>query len=84
MKYRKSPINYAKKHGVSKASRKYNKARSYIYFWQRPIPRKDEQTQEVTPYHPRGLHKSSLQSEALKSEIINLSREKVRSPNQVV
>lgn len=33
MKYRQSLINYAKKYGVSKASRKYNKARSYIYFW---------------------------------------------------
>jgi hypothetical protein len=33
MKYRQSLINYAMKYGVSKASRKYNKARSYIYFW---------------------------------------------------
>ena len=27
-------MKYAQKYGVSKASRKYNKARSYIYFWQ--------------------------------------------------
>ncbi len=33
MKYRQSLIHYAAKYGVSKASRKYNKARSYIYFW---------------------------------------------------
>jgi transposase InsO family protein len=33
MKYRQSLINYAMKYGVTKASRKYNKARSYIYFW---------------------------------------------------
>ena len=26
-------MKYAVKHGVSKASRKYNRARSYIYFW---------------------------------------------------
>ena len=26
-------MKYAKKYGVSKASRKYNKSRSYIYFW---------------------------------------------------
>ena len=26
-------MKYAKKFGVSKASRKYNKSRSYIYFW---------------------------------------------------
>lgn len=33
MKYRQSLMKYAQKFGVSKASRKYNKARSYIYFW---------------------------------------------------
>ena len=33
MKYRQSLMTYAEKHGVSKASRKYNKNRSYIYFW---------------------------------------------------
>ena len=33
MKYRQSIVQYAQSHGVSRASRKYNKARSYIYFW---------------------------------------------------
>jgi len=33
MKYRQSLLGYAKKYGVSRASRKYNKGRSYIYFW---------------------------------------------------
>ena len=33
MKYRHSLIRFALKHGVSKASRKYNRARSFIYFW---------------------------------------------------
>lgn len=33
MKYRQSLMKYAEKYGVSRASRKYNKARSYIYFW---------------------------------------------------
>ena len=33
MKYRQSLICYAEKFGVSRASRKYNKSRSYIYFW---------------------------------------------------
>ena len=32
MKYRQSLMKYAQKHGVSAASRKYNKSRSYIYF----------------------------------------------------
>lgn len=33
MKYRQSLMNYVEKYGVSRASRKYNKSRSYIYFW---------------------------------------------------
>ena len=32
MKYRQSLMNYAKNYGVSRASRKYNRCRSYIYF----------------------------------------------------
>ena len=27
-------MEFALRHGVSKASRKYNRTRSYIYFWQ--------------------------------------------------
>ncbi len=33
MKYRQSLVLFAHKYGVSRASRKYNKARSTIYFW---------------------------------------------------
>ena len=33
MKFRQSLMKYAEKYGVSRASRKYNKTRSYIYFW---------------------------------------------------
>lgn len=35
MRFRQSLMKYAEKYGVSKASRKYNKARSYIYFWKK-------------------------------------------------
>ena len=31
--YRQSLMKYAEKYGVNRASRKYNKSRSYIYFW---------------------------------------------------
>ena len=31
--YRRSLMKYTEKYGVAKASRKYNKSRSYIYFW---------------------------------------------------
>jgi len=33
MKYRQSLMKFALLYGVGKASRKYNRARSYIYFW---------------------------------------------------
>ena len=33
MKYRGSLMKYAQTHGVSRASRRYNKSRLYIYFW---------------------------------------------------
>ena len=33
MRFRQSLLEYAQKYGVSRASRKYNKSRSYIYFW---------------------------------------------------
>lgn len=33
MKYKQSLMKYAAAHGMSKASRKYNRARSFIYFW---------------------------------------------------
>ena len=32
MRYRQSLMQYAAKYGVSRASRKYNKSWSYIYF----------------------------------------------------
>ena len=33
IKYRQSLMKYVEKYGVARASRKYNKSRSYIYFW---------------------------------------------------
>lgn len=33
MAYRQSIMKYAEKYGVGRASGKYNKSRSYIYFW---------------------------------------------------
>ena len=33
MAYRQSLMKYAEKYGVSRASRKYNRSRSYICFW---------------------------------------------------
>ena len=33
MQYKQSLMRYVEKYGVSRASRKYNRSRSYIYFW---------------------------------------------------
>ena len=33
MRYRQSVMEFALRHGVSKASRRHNRVRSYIYFW---------------------------------------------------
>ena len=33
MRYRQSLMKYAQRFGVARASRKYNKSKSYIYFW---------------------------------------------------
>ena len=33
MAYRQSLMKYTEKYDVSRASRQYNKSRSYIYFW---------------------------------------------------
>ena len=35
MRYLQSLMSYAEKHGVKAASRKYNRARSFIYFWRK-------------------------------------------------
>jgi len=35
MAHRQSLMKYVEKYGVSRASRKYNKSRSYIYFWKK-------------------------------------------------
>ena len=45
MAYRQSLMKYAEKYGVSHASRKYNKSRSYIYFRKR---RRDGSTAFLT------------------------------------
>ena len=55
MKYRQSLMKYASTYGVGKASRKYNRARSYIYFW---LNRWDGSVESLRPesrrphYHP--------------------------------
>lgn len=53
MKYKQSLMKYAAAHGVSKASRKYNRARSYIYFW---LKRWDGSVESLRPQSRRPHH----------------------------
>ncbi len=53
MKYKQSLMKYAVTHGVSKASRKYNRARSYIYFW---LKRWDGSVESLRPESRRPHH----------------------------
>ena len=53
MKYKQSLMKYAAAHGVSKASRKYNRARSFIYFW---LKRWDGSVDSLRPESRRPHH----------------------------
>ena len=53
MKYKQSLMKYATAHGVSKASRKYNRARSFIYFW---LKRWDGSVESLRPQSRRPHH----------------------------
>ena len=46
-------MTYVKNHGVSQASRKYNKSRSYIYFW---VARYDGSIESLKPESKRPKH----------------------------
>lgn len=61
MKYRQSLIHYAQKYGVSRASRKYNKGRSYIYFW---LKRYDGSIESLRPQSKRPHHHPNQHTEA--------------------
>ena len=58
MRFRQSLMKYAAKYGVSRASRKYNKARSYIYFWKSRWDGSVESlaTQSRKPHHHPNEH----------------------------
>ena len=50
MRFRESLMQYCEKYGVTKVSRKYNKRRSYIYFWK---ARWDGTVESLTEYSKR-------------------------------
>ena len=57
MAYRQSLMKYPEKYGVSRASRKYNKSRSYIYFWK---ARWDGTVQSLACQSRRAYHLNNL------------------------
>ena len=61
-RYRQSLMEYAMKYGVSRASRKYNRSRSYIYFWQ---ARYDGTIESLMPHsrRPHGHPNAHTQAE---------------------
>ena len=61
MRYRQSLISYAKKNGVSMAVRKYNKSRSYIYFW---LKRYDGTIESLAEQSGRPHHHPNEHTEA--------------------
>ena len=74
-KYRQSLVLYAKKYGVSRASRKYKRARSVVYFW---LARYDG-TLESLANRSRRPHSHPNQHTQQERELIMRMRR--RSPN---
>ena len=61
MKYRQSLMTHVKNHGVSQTSRKYNRSRSYIYFW---LARYDGSIESLKPKSKRPKHHPNQHTEA--------------------
>lgn len=71
MRYRQSLLKYAEKYGVSRASRKYNKSRSYIYFWR---SRWDGTLESLCCQSRRPLHHPNQHTEKELALIRNMRR----------
>lgn len=74
MMFRQSLMKYSQKYGVSRASRKYNKARSYIYFW---LKRWDGTVQSLAAHSKRPHHHPN---EHTSEEIALIKRYRRRNP----
>lgn len=74
MQYRQSIVKYALAHGVKRASRKYDKSRSYIYFW---LKRYDGTLQSLACQSRRPHHHPNEHTEEEK-DLIRRMRKKNR------
>jgi transposase InsO family protein len=61
MKYRQSLMTHVKNYGVSQTSRKYNRSRSYVYFW---LARYDGSIESLKPKSKRPKHHPNQHTEA--------------------
>ena len=68
-------MEYARKYGVGRASRKYNRARSFIYFW---LNRYDGTLESLQPQSKRPHHHPNQHTEAELKLIRDMRR---RNPN---
>ena len=71
MRFRQSLMKYSEKYGVSKASRKYNKSRSHIYFWK---SRWDGSVESLAEKSKRPHHHPNEHTEEEITMIRNLRR----------
>ena len=62
MRFRQSLMRYAERYGVARASRRYDKAPSYIYFWRKRWDGSIESLREKSRrphHHPTSTRKRS-------------------------
>jgi len=78
MRYRESLMKYADRHGVARASRKYNQHRSYIYFWRSKWLESGRGIQSLRGSSKRPYSHPKEHTEAELTLIRNLRR---RNPN---
>ena len=71
MRYRQSLMKYTEIYGVSSASRKYNKSRSYICFWK---TRRDGRVGSLACQSRRPHHHSNQHTEAELKQIRDMRR----------
>ena len=78
MRYRESLLKYATKYGVSKASRKYNEHRSYIYFWRARWEENDRRIESLRDKSKRPRYNPTQHTN---EELILIRTVRRRNPN---
>ena len=66
MAYKQSLMKYAANYGVSCVSRKYNRSRSYLYFWKAPMGwqcRIPDLPVPASPQPPQSTHRSGVEAD---------------------